>query len=401
MNKQRLLATDTVQSPRPPRPAGQPPAGANRAGLLHSYLQDISPIPLLTAEEEIDWAERLEKLDVDFWTTALRHAALRRRCIALVMEALLSQSEQDESLVNGMIKLSKNRRDLCRSNRDIAKLAATLRRRDIDRDIADTLMMQVIDTRPKGVDSALEKQQRQEIRSSYRAGQRLRNQFIEANLRLVVTIAARYRNDNLSLGDLIQEGNIGLIKAVNRYDYRRGLRFSTYASWWIRHSIGRSLADNGRLVRVPVHMLDSQRRVNKVRRELAKQLGRAANDEETATEAGLPLDQLQALDRHTAFIPSAIDEDSRERGLKLSEVLENPDAPQPLDLLMERRLTESALSLVAELNATERDIVERRFGLYQREQQSLREVGREYKLSRERIRQLEKQALAKMRAAMQ
>jgi RNA polymerase primary sigma factor len=220
----------------------------------------------------------------------------------------------------------------------------------------------------------------------------------------VVSIARRFNHGRMSLADLIQEGNLGLMKAVERYDYRRGFRFSTYASWWIRHAISRALADKGREIRLPVHMIDAQHRLAKARRELTAKLGRSPTSEELAEATEMPVEKIEnmrrwVLDQSISLDRPVGDEDGR----VLGEVLEDPDREElsPTEDLEMDALTQEIHSLLRQLKPIEADILRQRFGLDDDQELTLKEIGEKYNLSRERIRQLQEQALHKMRRALQ
>ncbi|MGE0404253.1 MAG: RNA polymerase sigma factor RpoD/SigA, partial [Kofleriaceae bacterium] len=236
-----------------------------------------------------------------------------------------------------------------------------------------------------------------------RAATDARNDFVRANLRLVVSIARRFNHGRMALADLIQEGNLGLLKAVERYDYRRGFRFSTYASWWIRHAISRALADKGREVRLPVHMIDAQHRLTKARRMLTGQLGRNPTSEELAKATQMPLDKIEKMRSWLLEQSISIDKPvGDDEGRVLGEVLEDPDREDisPTQDLEWEALTTEVRDLLRELRPIEADILRQRFGLGTEQELTLKEIGDKYNLSRERIRQLQEQALAKMRRAL-
>jgi len=226
-----------------------------------------------------------------------------------------------------------------------------------------------------------------------------RHELVRANLRLVVTMAHRYRrNGRLPLADLIQEGNIGLLTAVDRFDPRRGFRFSTYGSWWIRHAIGRALSDKGRAVRLPVHVVELQHKLAKARRELEIQLGRAPERGELAAMLGVPEQKLERLERTLLQQDTSFDtpKSGAEGATGGIEVLpdEGPGADR---LLHDGRLDEALHEALSTLRPMEADILRHRFGLDDGNSMTLREVGEMHGLSRERIRQLQERALEKIR----
>jgi RNA polymerase primary sigma factor len=242
------------------------------------------------------------------------------------------------------------------------------------------------------------------IAAADRAAALARNAFVKANLRLVVSIARRFNHGRMALADLIQEGNLGLIKAVERYDYRRGFRFSTYASWWIRHAISRALADKGREIRLPVHMIDAHHRLTKARRQLTASLGRQPSTEELSAATQMPSDKIEKMRSWVMEQPLSIDRPVGDaEGRTLGEVLEDPDREETsLAASMEAdAVTSEVRDLLGELRPIEADILRQRFGLDTEQELTLKEIGDRYKLSRERIRQLQEQALCKMRRAMQ
>jgi len=231
---------------------------------------------------------------------------------------------------------------------------------------------------------------------------RAKNEFVKANLRLVVSIARRFNHGRLPLPDLIQEGNIGLMKAVERYDYRRGFRFSTFASWWIRHAISRALADKGRAVRLPVHMIDAYHRIAKSERELQSKLERPATTEEIASVTGIEAEKLEKMRTFLADNPVSLDRSlSEDDGRRLIDVLVDPnEGPSPPEQMMSSETQQEMLKLLSVLKPIEADILRKRFGLINDHERTLKEIGDEYRLSRERVRQLQEQALGKMRKAM-
>jgi RNA polymerase primary sigma factor len=229
-----------------------------------------------------------------------------------------------------------------------------------------------------------------------------KNEFVKANLRLVVSIARRFNHGRLPLADLIQEGNIGLMKAVERYDYRRGFRFSTYASWWIRHAISRALADKGRAVRLPVHMIDAYHRIAKSQRELQSKLERAPTTHEIAAATGIEPEKLEKMKTFLSETPVSLDRPiSDEDGRRLIDVLVDPnEGPAVPEQMASSETQTEMLKFLSALKPIEADILRKRFGLVNDRERTLKEIGDEYRLSRERVRQLQEQALVKMRRAM-
>jgi RNA polymerase primary sigma factor len=243
-----------------------------------------------------------------------------------------------------------------------------------------------------------------EVRQAHHDAANLRDEFVRANLRLVVTMARRYDRGGMPLADLIQEGNLGLMHAVSRFDYRRGLRFSTYACWWIRHAIGRALADKARAVRIPVHMLEAQQQLEKVRQALVGDLGRPPTPQELAKAARVPLAKLNQMHRYIMGQPMSLDrpvhdDDDRSFG----DTLADPDSEDlsPADNLTTQTLTTQVKKLLHFLSPIEADVLTKRFGLGDDEERTFREIGDQYHLSRERIRQIQNSALDKLKRALE
>ncbi len=234
-----------------------------------------------------------------------------------------------------------------------------------------------------------------------RGDQAARNHMIQANLRLVVKIAQDYKDFGLPLLDLISEGNLGLIKAVERFDPRKGGKLSTYAAWWIKQSIKRSLANNSKTIRLPVHLVDKISKMRRTAMALTEELGREPTDEEIAIELQIPtakVAHIKSVSTHPASLDAPIGGD-RDSGT-FGEIVGDENATSPFESLRQRNLNNDLASLVASLDPREADIIRYRFGLEGRDELTLEEIGQKFKVTRERIRQLEFLALNKMRRAM-
>ena len=225
-------------------------------------------------------------------------------------------------------------------------------------------------------------------------------EMIEANLRLVVAVAKKYQHRGLPLTDLVQEGNAGLMHAVGKFDYRRGFKFSTYATWWIRQSIARAISETGPAVRIPVHMVETVKRVKRVSWLMDRELGRAPAPEEIAERTGMSLDRVQkALAASAAAEPVSLETPlgSDDGDLRLGDLIEDEDAVQPLDAAIGSDLRDTMSRVLGTLTPREERVLRMRFGIGTRSNHTLDEVGRQFSVTRERIRQIEARALRKMK----
>lgn len=392
---------------------------------LELHFRQLSQYPLLTAEGELSLARELERADGEI-ARALLGSKEGREAILELVSALRSKelSVEDVERNPGEELEARLERVVKRFSIADARKRRTTRVRPTLRGAVRTAARpktaarasggEIVRLHPRAVRQieakltarARREPRNAELRETLRAlsvarrdADRATAEFVQSNLRIVVTFARRFRG--LPLADLIQEGNIGLLRAVDKFDYRRGLRFSTYAAWWIRHSLNRALADQSKMIRYPVHLAGAIQRLRRMQEKMLRETGRQATHDELAERSGLPLEQVQRAMEVVAQ-PVSLDapvSSSERDGTELGDLVADVSGATADEEVAAHELEGDTSALLAELPEREAEVIRMRFGLGGHRQRTLEEVGARLSLSRERARQLERDALRKLRVA--
>ncbi|MEM6295768.1 MAG: sigma-70 family RNA polymerase sigma factor [Myxococcota bacterium] len=414
-DKDGAKSSDARPSGKKGRGRVTPSDPGDDASALGIYFREMAAVSVMTPQQEREAAGRILDARTQYWRALFSYPPFIPAIVGVINETF-NEDDRPAELLESIQKTSRKYRDRqTRANEDAyeldcQKLSGEMARLDTDglscEPVAEDLV-RIVDGRrdevrlqvtlpPTG--SAPFAKYVDRVRLAGAELWRRKDQFVRANLRLVVTMARRYNRGALPLPDLIQEGNIGLMKAVDRFDPERGFRFSTYASWWIRHAISRALADKGREVRVPVHMIDVYHKLKRTRQRFATLKGRDPTDEELSAQAEVPIEKIQRLRQCLLDAGPSLDSPvSGAEGRTVGELIEDETTPLPAEMLQARAMGDKVRELLDRLRPIEADVIRKRFGLDQGEPMTLREIGEQYSLSRERIRQLQEQALIKIR----
>ncbi len=328
---------------------------------VRMYLKEIGKVPLLTAAQEVDLARRIEAGE---FATALVDSLdddkVDHKRLRTVIERVIAIREHQVEKFGKVEGIGRDR---------ISKSWKPKSRQELD----------------------------DFLRRVERDGQLAKKKLIEANLRLVVSIAKRYVGRGMLFLDLIQEGNLGLIRAVEKFDYSKGYKFSTYATWWIRQAITRAIADQARTIRIPVHMVETINKLVRVQRQLLQDLGREPSPEEIGKQMGIPADKVREILKVSQEPVSLETPIGEEEDSHLGDFIEDSDAVVPVDAASFILLQEQLESVLHTLSEREKKVIQLRFGLLDGHPRTLEEVGREFGVTRERIRQIESKTLSKLR----
>ena len=343
---------------------------------VKNYLKQIGQIPLLSAEQEVDLSKRI-------------HAGAEA---AHILQADRQKYGAPEYIKKNSARFSFEEDENSRSyTEDIDEEGSEKPSVDAEEKAAEEEAMEAVENGP------LTEERRQELLKTRRDGLNARRSLSEANLRLVVSIAKKHVGHNLAFLDLIQEGNIGLIKAAEKFDCDRGFRFSTYATWWIRQAITRAIADQARTIRIPVHMVETINKVIRVSRQLLQELGHDPSPNEISAEMGMPVEKVReilkiAQEPVSLETPIGEEEDSH-----LGDFIPDEGASEPSEAASFTLLKEQLMDVLSTLTPREEKVLKLRFGIEDGRTRTLEEVGKEFNVTRERIRQIEAKALRKLR----
>ncbi len=368
--------------------------------LNYSIPTDLS---LLHVEQELSIARAISDKEIETWYLLFSNPSWTRHVcshmnLVRAFDTIDTTRLQQLALRCLRTQSSSSAKNSLETLKAMARaFAENCRAQDLDRIYIDTIVPKVA----AYVTTVADRKQWHCIVQCYRQAKQLRTKFITANLRLVVSVARKYDRGIVPLADLIQEGNLGLMHAVGRFDPKRGLRFSTYACWWIRHSIGRAIADKSRNVRIPVHMQEAKSKIASVEQYLVDALGRKPTREEVAQHAKKSANKLREAHQYLMGQGISLEQpQSTSDRRTLHDTIPSPCAESPVDRLQKKTLENRLQSILPKLSRMEYDVLQRRFGLNNKDESSFREIGRVHKLSRERIRQIQNTALAKLKRGL-
>ncbi|WP_017306007.1 RNA polymerase sigma factor SigC [Spirulina subsalsa] len=382
-------------------------SGRYTTDLVRLYLTEIGRVPLLKRDEEVSEAQIIQRYVTLLNVRTQRAVAARRPTPVVLIKAILEGAGSplvQEQLLVGHLLASYQNSVMARFVGLIEahdRLAAQLGHRPSWERWAGALDLDVVDLKQalwsgKLHWAILADLSSEELEQIQKLGIRAKEHMIKANLRLVVSVAKKYQNRGLELLDLIQEGTLGLERAVEKFDPTKGYRFSTYAYWWIRQGITRAIATQSRTIRLPVHITEKLNKIKKAQRKISQEKGRTAKTEDIAKELDMTPDQVREV---LLKVPRSVSLEikvGKEKDTELGDLLETEEA-SPEDALMREALVRELQNMLTDLTSRERDVIQMRYGLNNGQPYSLAEIGRALELSRERVRQIEAKALQKLR----
>jgi RNA polymerase primary sigma factor len=361
-----------------------------------------------TLEQDKDYTKNLELL-----TEEVRELRLNERCTQIILDKLYSANRKIFNIESQLLKLAEkhgvNRQDFLKHYVGSRINQAWLdKMRDTNKSPWVTFITEEKAVLKESINEILAVEEAMELSvvefkklvHSVQKGERLaaraKKEMIEANLRLVISIAKKYANRGLQFLDLIQEGNIGLMKAVDKFEYRRGYKFSTYATWWIRQAITRSIADQARTIRIPVHMIETINKIIRTSRQMLNELGYEPTPAEIATRLAMPIEKVRKVMK-IAKEPVSLENPVGDEDSSLGDFIEDRNAVLPLDATIQSNLREVTTRILSSLTAREERVLRMRFGIGMNTDHTLEEVGQQFNVTRERIRQIEAKALRKLK----
>src|SRR5437867_1061600 len=360
---------------------------------VRMYLREMGTVPLLTREGEVEIARRIERGKLAVIKSISRTPLVAKKVIELGDQLHAGERTIRELVIFNDEEITDER--IAERSRQVQKQIDAVRKA---RGAYEKLLEKVKAMTDSLEQSADELKQTLDtiIRGEWQAEQ-AKKELVEANLRLVVSIAKKYTNRGLQFLDLIQEGNIGLMKAVDKFEYRRGYKFSTYATWWIRQAITRAIADQARTIRIPVHMIETINKLIRTSRSLVQEIGREPTPEEIAKKMGIPVAKVRkvlkiAQEPISLETPIGEEEDSH-----LGDFIEDRAVTSPVDAVIQLNLKEQTQKVLKTLSPREEMVLKMRFGVGDGSEHTLEEVGQSFAVTRERIRQIESKALRKLR----